>query len=110
MIRSSSARQIGKPMLDRINAGKFNDGGSVSPINSSSESATSEGSTNNINISINMGGEKFKGGSGSSEGSNESSQGKSDEEQKALKLGERMKQQVVSVIIEEKRPGGLLAG
>ena len=110
VIRSSSARQIGKPMLDRINAGKFNDGGSVSPINSSSESATSEGSTNNINISINMGGEKFKGGSGSSEGSNESSQGKSDEEQKALKLGERMKQQVVSVIIEEKRPGGLLAG
>ena len=109
VIRSSSARQIGKPMLDRINAGKFNDGGSVSPINSSSESATSEGSTNNINISINMGGEKFKGGSDSSEGSNESSQGKSDEEQKALKLGERVKQQVVSVIIEEKRPGGLLA-
>jgi len=109
VIRSSSARQIGKPMLDRINAGKFNDGGSVSPINSSSESATSGGSTNNINISINMGGEKFKGGS-NSEDSNQNSADKSSEHQKSLKLGEKVKQQVISVIVEEKRPGGLLAG
>ena len=109
VIRSSSARQIGKPMLDQINAGKFNDGGSVSPINSSSESATSGGSTNNINISINMGSEKFKGGS-NSENSNQNSADKSSEHEKSLKLGERVKQQVISVIVEEKRPGGLLAG
>ena len=54
VIRASSARQIGKPMLDRINAGKFNDGGAVSEIAGSSETGSTGGNTNNISISINM--------------------------------------------------------
>ena len=46
--------RIGKPMLDRINAGKFNEGGAVSELMGSSETAASGSNTNNINISINM--------------------------------------------------------
>ncbi|NDG54160.1 MAG: hypothetical protein EBY39_14235, partial [Flavobacteriia bacterium] len=55
VIKASSARQVGKSTLDRINAGKFYDGGSVdqSPLGESS-SSTGGGNTNNINISINM--------------------------------------------------------
>ena len=108
VIRSSSARQIGKPTLDRINAGKFNDGGSVSPINSSSESAASGGSTNNINISINMENGKAKNGSSSSSSSGGNSSEASDGQEDMVKLGEKVKQQVLTVIVEEKRPGGLL--
>ena len=106
VIKASSARQLGKPMLDRINAGKYNDGG---PVGSTQiDSSTSGGNTNNISISINM--EK---GQVSSEEKNQDSnpatsqEGGSEKDQAVL--AEKIKQQVVSVIVEEQRPGGLLS-
>jgi len=109
VIRASSARQIGKPMLDKINAGKFNEGGSVSEIAGSSETGSTGGNTNNISISVNM----ERGSSNKQEQQSESTgknpSDKSKEEQGSAKLAERIKQQVVSVIIEEQRPGGLLS-
>jgi len=109
VIRASSARQIGKPMLDRINAGKFNDGGAVTQIDSSDKSSTTGGNTNNISISINM--DK---GSNSKEDKDQRSSGenpadRSNDEQKNADLAERIKQQVVAVIVEEQRAGGLLS-
>ena len=107
VIRASSARQIGKPMLDQINAGKFNNGGAVAEIAGSEQVSSSSGNTNNISISINM--EK-----GSKEESKEEgSSGKnpvdaSSEDQGNSALADRIKQQVVAVIVEEQRPGGLL--
>jgi hypothetical protein len=109
VIRASSARQLGKPTLDRINAGKFNDGGSVSPINTSSESGISGGSTNNINISINLEAGKKGSSKTNSSGSSRDPVEKSDSEQSSTMLAEKIKQQVVSVIVEEQRPGGLLS-
>ena len=54
VIKASSARQIGKPMLDKINAGKFydlrfngNEDPGMSEVNSSS-------ATNNFNITLNI--------------------------------------------------------
>ena len=106
VIKASSARQLGKSTLDRINAGKFNDGG---PVGSTQiDSSTSGGNTNNISISINM--EK---GQVSSEEKNQDSnpatsqEGGSEKDQAVL--AEKIKQQVVSVIVEEQRPGGLLS-
>ena len=109
VIRASSARQIGKPMLDRINAGKFNQGGAVSEIMSSSETGSSTGNTNNINISINM-----ERGSSSKETKDQSSTSnnpidRAENERDNAQLAERIKQQVVAVIVEEQRPGGLLS-
>jgi TP901 family phage tail tape measure protein len=110
VIRASSARQLGKPMLDMINAGKFNEGGPVTPMQESSDSGISGGNTNNINISINM-----ERGKSSEEKSSDSDVGtnpaeKSEEQQNSSQLAERIKAQVVSVIVEEQRPGGLLSG
>lgn len=110
VIRASSARQLGKPMLDMINAGKFNEGGPVTPMQESSDSGISGGNTNNINISINM-----ERGKSSEEKSSDSDVGtnpaeKSQEQQNSSQLAERIKAQVVSVIVEEQRPGGLLSG
>ena len=110
VIRASSARQLGKPMLDRINAGKFNEGGAVSELMGSSETAASGGNTNNINISINMergSGSKKENQSQDTSGKNPSDH--SEDEQKNTALAERIKQQVVTVIMEEQRPGGLLS-
>ena len=110
VIRASSARQIGRPMLDRINAGKFNDGGAVSEIAGSSETGSSGGNTNNISISINM----ERGSSNQKQQKENESSGvnpadASSDEKNSSELAERIKQQVVSVIMEEQRPGGLLS-
>jgi len=110
VIRASSARQIGKPMLDQINAGKFNDGGAVSEIAGSSGTGSTGGNTNNISISINM--ERGSSNQKQQEGSDSSGQNpadRSNDEQSNTQLAERIKQQVVSVIVEEQRPGGLLS-
>ena len=109
VIRASSARQIGRPMLDRINAGKFNDGGSVSPLNSTAESGISGGNTNNINISINMESGKVKSNTSDSSSSGQNPVDRSNSQQDSNELAEKIKQQVVSVIVEEQRPGGLLS-
>lgn len=108
VIRASSARQIGKPTLDMINAGKFNQGGAVTPMQESSDSGISGGNTNNINISINM--ERGKSSSekkDSDVGVNPAE--KSQDEEGSSALAEKIKAQVVSVIVEEQRPGGLLS-
>lgn len=104
VIKASSARQLGKPMLDKINAGKFYDGGETSPISEGNETSSSGGNTNNINISINTSsGSEEKNQSGSAQGN----QGGGEDRMKAL--SEKVKQQVLSIIVEEQRPGGLLA-
>jgi TP901 family phage tail tape measure protein len=106
VIKASSARQMGKPLLDQINAGKFYDGGEASPISDKSESSTSGGNTNNINISVNLSGGKES--SGESMGG-EDSQEKNDNSAERMKaLSDQIKKQVMQVIAEEQRPGGLL--
>ncbi len=101
VIKASSARQLGKPMLDRINAGKYYDGGEVGKIKSDSSSENQAGdSTNNINISINV----EKTGNTSQKSDNSSGEDSGRE----MELAQKIKNQVLSVIVEEKRTGGLL--
>ena len=109
VIRASSARQIGKPMLDRINSGKFNDGGPIEKVADNSETSGSSGNTNNINISVNIEGGSTKGESKSSDrGGVDVAAGGANQEG-SLALADKIKQQVLSVIVEEQRPGGLLS-
>ena len=106
VIKASSARQLGKPMLDRINAGKYNDGGAVG--STQIDSSTSAGNTNNISISINMENGKVSAEEKTQDTNPATSQEGSSEKDQSL-LAEKIKQQVVSVIVEEQRPGGLLS-
>jgi hypothetical protein len=53
VIKANSVRQMGKPLLDKINAGKFYDGGLVGDGSSGSRDSSSS-STNNINITLNL--------------------------------------------------------
>jgi hypothetical protein len=97
-------------MLDRINAGKFNEGGAVTPLIENSETGTSGGNTNNINITVNMSAGKGKSEEKeSSGGGGTNPRDSSEDQEKSSKLAEKVKQQVISVIMDEKRPGGLLS-
>jgi len=105
VIKASSARQMGKPMLDKINAGKFYEGGTVG--SEEQKASVSSGLTNNINISVNI----DKNGNVQQDSGQTSEDGaSSDSDQFAgQKISERIKTEVVSVLMEEKRPGGILS-
>jgi len=107
VIRASSARQVGKPMLDMINSGKFNDGGSVDKLAERMDSNSSGGNTNNISISVNVNKGKASGETEDSKSNNPADV--SDEKEKHAAMAQKIKSQVVNVIIEEQRPGGLLS-
>jgi len=109
VIRASSARQIGKPMLDRINAGKFNDGGPVDKIAGSEETSGTSGNTNNINISVNIESGSVKGEKKSSDNTSVEASVGSQEKESGSAIADKIKQQVLAVIVEEQRPGGLLS-
>ena len=106
VIRASSARKLGRSRLDQINAGRFYDGGSVfSEEEKKQETSSSSGNTNNINISVNV-----TNGSESNEKSDSSQSGESQRTDDNYKrMSEKIKEQVVTVIVEEQRPGGLLS-
>ena len=108
VIKASSARKIGKANLDMVNAGKYNQGGLVGDSSGSSEFGDSSGgsSTNNINITVNV---EKSGNSSSSKEQGNNQDMSADDKEKYKQMSEKIKEQVVAVIIEEKRPGGVLS-
>lgn len=108
VIKASSARKIGKANLDMVNAGKYNQGGLVGGSSESSEfgESSSGSNTNNINITVNV---EKSGGASSSKDQNSNQGMAADEKEKYKQMSEKIKEQVVAVIIEEKRPGGVLS-
>jgi len=104
VIKASSARQIGKPMLDKINAGKFYDGGMVGSEDPGVSKVNSSSATNNFNITLNI----DKSGKQSQENSQDGDDKSKDSRDRMKELTEKIKLQVLGVIVEEQRPGGLL--
>jgi hypothetical protein len=103
VIKANSVRQMGKPLLDKINAGKFYDGGLVGDGSSGSRDSSSS-STNNINITLNL----DKSGKKSEEQSQDGNGDSKDQRERMKEFTEKIKMQVLSVIVEEQKPGGLL--
>jgi hypothetical protein len=101
VINANAAKKIGMPTLERINAGKFNEGGVVGDKTGETPSSSPSSNTNNISITVNVKGDS----EGTSEGKGEE---KDNKNEMMDKLSQRIKQQVVTVIREENRPGGLL--
>jgi TP901 family phage tail tape measure protein len=102
VIRADAARKMGVPALDKINSGRFNKGGIVTNATSDPGSDLGGGaSTNNVTITVNV----DKSGGESKGDDKKSGDGEKD---KMDKFSARIKDQVITVIKEETRPGGLL--
>jgi TP901 family phage tail tape measure protein len=101
VINANAARKIGIPSLEKINSGKFNEGGLVGDTTKPGESSSAGGMTNNISINVNVEGGNAKDGSKSSDTA-------ADSKSNMDNLTKKIKQQVVMVIKQENRPGGLL--
>ena len=103
VIRADAARKIGRPALEQINAGKYNSGGIVASNSSGLDGASPQsGGTNNISITVNVD------GSGGQSGEKKDNDSNGDKKDKMDKMSAKIKDQVVTVIKEESRPGGLL--
>jgi len=111
VIKASSARRLGRPMLDQINAGKFNEGGMVGGDEAlgSQDSESISGNTNNISITINLEKGQAVESDRQQSGAQEGGKNSDNQEKNSAELAERVKHQVVAVILEEQRPGGLLS-
>ena len=104
VINAQAARRIGVSTLDRINAGKYNSGGLVGDSTNSDPTTGSGANTNNINITVNVSSENKVSENSSQNGEPEEKKKKEGADQ----LSQRIKQEVITVIKEENRPGGLL--
>lgn len=102
VIRADAARKIGRPALEQINSGRYNTGGIVASNSAGTSAQDSGGSmSNNISITVNV---SDSGGTSESK----EKEGSNDKKDKMDKMSARIKDQVVTVIKEESRPGGLL--
>ena len=91
-------------MLEGLNAGKYNEGGLVKDSTTKpGTGAKKEGMTNNISINVTVSGNSTQESS-----KNNSTNAPSDQRAAMDDLGKKIKQQVITVIREENRPGGLL--
>ena len=105
VINARAAKQIGVPTLERINAGKYNQGGLVGDSTEKNLENSSSNPTNNINITVNVSSDNSSKENSSQDQDNSEPQKK---KKSAEDLSKRIKQEVITVIKEENRPGGLL--
>ena len=108
IMRKEAVNMYGKKFFDDLNSGrarKFAEGGSVDNSSAGTNSA-SYAPTNNVSVVVNLNQEKVV-----SENKDESSNAQEDrqaENQRTKELAARVKDQVIKVINEQQRPGGLL--
>ena len=103
VINARAARQVGIPTLERINAGKFNEGGLVGDTTDKVSGTNS--ATNNINITVNVSSDN----SIKENSTGKAGEGETQDKQKGWRsVIKKNQQEVITIIKEENRPGGLL--
>jgi len=122
VIRKDSVNHYGKKFFDNINSGrmkKFASGGMVSPddgndlgiLGSKKSEATTAGEiSNNINISISIDQSgNVSEDAGNSNSGNQLRSNRLASEKQAKELSDKIKTEVVKVITDQQRPGGMLS-
>lgn len=117
VINKNAVNRYGKGFFDSLNSGKikkFADGGSVGdtqPFKESSTNSTGANNTNNINITVNVAQNRTTTESKDEEGDKgpTTDKDRQKEVERNRMLSERIKSEVVKVINQEQRPGGLLS-
>ena len=117
VINKNAVNRYGKEFFDSLNSGKikkFADGGSVGntqPFKESSTNSTGANNTNNINITVNVAQNGTTTESKDEEGNKgpTTDKDRQKEVERNRMLSERIKSEVVKVINQEQRPGGLLS-
>jgi hypothetical protein len=108
-MRKEAVNMYGKKFFDDLNSGrakKFADGGQVGSIDGAGSSSYSP--TNNVSVVVNLNQEAAPNQNTNENVSNVNDE-KRAEAQRTKDLAERVKAQVIRVITEQQRPGGLLS-
>ena len=108
VMRKEAVNLYGKKFFDNLNGGrisKFANGGAVGNSNDIGVSTSNYNPTNNVNVTVNLNQQIEK----TSESNTSNGERPQDEETRRNKqLAEQIKIQVIRVITEQQRPGGLL--
>ena len=107
VMKKEAVNMYGKKFFDDLNSGrakKFAEGGSVDN-SSAGTNSTSYAPTNNVSVVVNLNQETVA-NQNTKEDSNDE---KRAEAQRTKDLAEKVKTQVIRVITEQQRPGGLLS-
>jgi hypothetical protein len=111
VMRKEAVNNYGKKFFDDLNSGrakKFANGGIAGTI--TDEKQNTSNSTNNVNITVNIDGQSAPTTSTSQDNSNDNSEFASRKSKTdATLLANKIKDQVLNVINEQQRPGGLLS-
>jgi hypothetical protein len=113
VMRKSAVNLYGKDFFNKLNNGrikKFAEGGEIGYGSNSSDSMTGGDSysTNNVNVTVNVTKEGGASESSDEEGEGEDRDSTEKERRRTKLLAEKVKVQVLKVITEQQRPGGLL--
>jgi len=109
VMRKEAVNNYGKKFFDDLNSGrakKFADGGQVGSVDGTGSSNYSP--TNNVSVVVNLNQEASP-NQNTNENANNPNDEKRAEAQRAKDLAEKVKTQVIRVITEQQRPGGLLS-
>jgi len=109
VMKKDSVNTYGRGFFDKLNSGKikkFADGGMVSDnLTDINNKKTSENNLeNNINITVNVNGSDSNVQMNSENSAMSSAEGQA----KAIKFADQLKAEIIKVIVQQQRPGGLL--
>jgi len=109
VMRKEAVNMYGKKFFDDLNSGrarKFAEGGSVGNDNTGNSSNYSP--TNNINVTVNLNQEKIVSENKDENSSVNTNEDRKLENERTKQLAKKVRDQVLQVITEQQRPGGLL--
>ena len=107
VIRKDSVNMYGKKFFDDLNSGrvrKFAEGGQVGNIEGAGSSNYSP--TNNVSVTVNLNESQ---GPSESKTSDKVLEAREDQNEKNKMLAQQIKNQVISIITAQQRPGGMLS-
>jgi TP901 family phage tail tape measure protein len=109
VMRKEAVNLYGKRFFDDLNSGrvkKFANGGAVGGTSQTDTSSYSP--TNNVNVTVNLNQERIVSDT-TQQTTNTPAQEREEENRRTRELAARVKDQVIRVITEQQRPGGLLS-
>jgi hypothetical protein len=110
VMKKDAVNLYGKKFFDDLNGGrvsKFANGGSVGNTNDIGVSTSNYSPTNNISVSVNLN-QQVEKNTESTNDSKSKERPQDEETRKNKQLADQIKTQVIRVITEQQRPGGLL--
>ena len=111
VMRKQAVNMYGKKFFDDLNSGrarKFAEGGGVGNLVNDSQQSEAYSPTNNVSVTVNLNNSTEKRNNEMEKGKSENTEKESPNAKALAEFGVKIRNEVIKVITEQQRPGGLL--